>query len=83
MKPSLEDVMPPAIDESARVPFAGGWARHAQMATWHWYDAAWGWSLCGGNYMTSVVMMDRGDGSSPECCTGCAVKLADRRLHAA
>jgi hypothetical protein len=83
VRATLQDVMPPEVEESPRVPFTGAWAKHREMATWHWYDSAFSWSLCRGSYAYSLDVMERGDGSGPNCCAGCAVVLADRRLHAA
>jgi len=77
---SLEDmVMPPEDVKRPRAKFTGDWFRHSEMVTWHYYDAAFSWSLCRGDYAYSLTNMQRDDGSSPYCCTGCVIELAKGR----
>jgi len=76
---SIKDaIMPPLEDERQRTPFTGGWFRHAEMVTFHYYDDPFSWSLCHGDYACSIAIMQRDDGSSPYCCTGCVIELAKR-----
>jgi hypothetical protein len=58
---------------------AAGWFRHSELTTWHYYDAPFSSSLCRGDYVYSLAVMQRGDGSSPYCCAGCAIELNKRR----
>src|SRR6266699_609820 len=72
---SIKDaIMPPLEDERQRTPFTGGWFRHAEMVTFHYYDDPFSWSLCHGDYACSIAIMQRDDGSSPYCCTGCVIE---------
>ena len=80
MSAPLQDmVMPPEDDERPRAEFTGGWFRHSEMLTWHYYDAPFSSSLCRGDSAMSLAIMQRDDGSSPYCCTGCVIELAKRR----
>jgi hypothetical protein len=76
----LADFMPPEVQEKPR-PARGFWSRHPEMRAFHYYDKAFGPSLCGGAQILAPMELD--DGSSPYCCTACELTLADRRAHAA